>query len=755
MSLPNRSTHPAPFSLTLHPLQSVQRQAKGCRVRVGSGWERRAATALLGLLLVGLLLGVATRPAAADPLDQICKEVPAPVRPDFQTAGLVMDKPDLSQVPDAAPDPFKDTKVPISDVYGWAWRYTNYDLGCGADFIRDPNAVASTNVANIAMAGLATMTSAVNSVENMSRSASFDFLKPVVGSIADTLDERVLTVWLPLALLVVSLIVGFRATRASYSETFRRLLVVVVCVGLAVFALVFPVRAVNLMDDGATAVAEAAQAGFNPRASDLITRQALYQTWLVGNFGSADSPIATEYGPRLMSALTYTWSDVKRMNADPGAQQAIDKAKAAEFRTIATEVEKKDPAAYESFTGKTDTRTAGTILGGVWVLIMGFFVVLASLITVVARLIMIALVVAAPIGVVVGVVKYAVLQRMWDLFTAALVNIVKFTIAAGVMTLILGAIYNAPVGMGWQLLFAIVATVIAIMLTKPIASLKSMAGLDPTRHYLGDLLRRAGGTALGVVAGERVADRTADADYEVPVNTAADTPAGTTYRVQPVEPSMPPLPPPRVQVVAVGSATTPRLEPSVAEEPVPLAGRPVRDLERQALPTSTPASPNALPPETVEEVQPDDAPRPVQPVRVIPIVAGSVMRRPVVSEQAGYPPVDSRAAAELAASEPDSPPTGQLGQQAQPVVTTEAVPHPQPIEKTSRRTNQVDHQPGARAAETTVAYPTGIVVQTEQGIYRPDRPLRVEEYLRFPEPQLDANGEETWSPIYHAKAASR
>ena len=446
-------------------------------------------------------------PAAADPLDAICEEVPAPVRPDFQTAGLVMDKPDLATVPTVAPNPFTDENVPISSVYGWAWRYTNYDLGCGSDFIRDPSAVASTNLANIAMAGLTTMNSAVESVENMCRSASFDFFKPVVASVADTLDERILTVWLPLALLVVSIVLAFNAVRASYSETFRRLMVVVACVGLAVFALVFPVRATTLMDEGAKAVSSAAQAGFSPRASDLITREAIYNTWLVGNFGSADSPTATEYGPRLMSALTYTWSDVKAIDADPDVQEDIDKAKAAEFKKIAAEVEEKDPAAYESFTGKTDTRTAGTILGGVWVLIMGFFVVLASLLTLVARLIMIAMVVVAPIGVVVGVVKYAVLQRMWDLFTAALVNIVKFTIAAGVMTLVLGAIQTAPVGMGWQLLFAIIATVIAIMITKPIQSFKSMAGLDPNRAYLSSLLRRAGGTALGVVAGNRLNQR--------------------------------------------------------------------------------------------------------------------------------------------------------------------------------------------------------------------------------------------------------
>jgi len=83
-----------------------------------------------------------------------------------------------------------------------------------------------------------------------------------------------------------------------------------------------------------------------PRASDLITRESLYKTWLVGNFGSADSPTAVEYGPRLMSALTYTWSDVEAIKDDPDRQEDIDKAKAAEFKKIAEEVEKKDPAAY-------------------------------------------------------------------------------------------------------------------------------------------------------------------------------------------------------------------------------------------------------------------------------------------------------------------------------------------------------------------------------------------------------------------------
>ncbi len=717
---------------------------------------QRTLLVLLGLLLTALLVPVV--PAAADPLDAICEEVPAPVRPDFQTAGLVMDKPDLATVPAVAPDPFTDTSVPISSVYGWAWRYTNYDLGCGSDFIRDPSAVASTNLANVAMAGLTTMNSAVESVENMCRSASFDFFKPVVASVADTLDERILTVWLPLALLVVSIVLGFNAVRASYSETFRRLMVVVACVGLAVFALVFPVRATTVMDDGAKAVASAAQAGFNPRASDLITREAIYNTWLVGNFGSADSSTAEEYGPRLMSALTYTWSDVKRIEGikDPAqreeAQKAIDKAKAAEFKKIAAEVEEKDPAAYESFTGKTDTRTAGTILGGVWVLIMGFFVVLASMLTVVARLIMIALVVVAPIGVVVGVVKNAVLQRMWDLFTAALINIVKFTLAAGVMTLVLGAIQRAPVGMGWRLLFAIVATVIGIMVTKPIQSFKSMAGLDPNRAYLSSLLRRAGGTAVGVVAGNRLSQRDDAGRGSDSYSGMAPGESGVNYTVQPVEPSMPPLASPQA-VPAAAYASAGAIGWAGAERMAGTAPRPALEGARTT-PDPVRSSPNALPPDPEMVVPPEDPRRGPRPVTVVPIVAGAEIRRPAVAEQTTPGTAEPLSADSGPVRVGTGTDTGPAERPPRLTVAATAGVATASAEGTSR-IGPAGPPSAVRTVEPTAVYPTGIVVQGEPGVYRSGGQLKVEEYVRFPEPQVDANGEETWTPLYRSKAKAR
>jgi hypothetical protein len=130
--------------------------------------------------------------------------------------------------------------------------------------------------------------------------------------------------------------------------------------------------------------------------------------------------------------------------------------------------------------------------------------------------------------------------------------------------------------------------------------------------------------------------------------------------------------------------------------------------------------------ETGSETLPDNAPQ-LRPVTVTPTDAGVAPRRPVVPEYTAFPPVGWRSGS---ATDPDQRPD------LQPA-----------------RRSPVDLRAPDRAAETSVAYPTGIVVQSEPNLYRPGGPLRIEEYLWFPEPQLDANGEENWTPLYHSRAA--
>jgi hypothetical protein len=381
--------------------------------------------------------------------------------------------------------------------------------------------------------------------------------------------------------------------------------------------------------------------------------------------------------------------------------------------------------------------------------------------TILARLIMIALVVAAMVGTVVGVVNFAVLQRMWDLFTAAIINTVKFIIAAGVMTLVLGAIQGARISMGWQLLFAIVATVIAIMITKPIQSFKSMVGLDPTRSYLTGLLRRVGGTAAGVVAGNRLSQRD-DAAGGYPGTAAGD--AGTSYRVQPVEPSMPPLPPPRA-MPATAYASAGAVGWAGAERMAGVGPRPVLEGAHRTTPDPVRGSPNALPPsETV--VAPSDPPR-LRPAIVVPITAGVDARRPGVPGRATTTPgATPPGAPEPASTDPTATPlhpepvrvgsTPDPGS-AEPVrrlVVAGAAPS-SAVGDPSPRTKPAETPSALRSADPPAVYPTGIVVQSEPGLYRAGGQFRMDEYLRFPEPQVDAHGEETWTPLYHAAAKAK
>ena len=436
------------------------------------------------LLIVGLVVvaGLVTAgPASAD----ICQDAPAPVAPKSGLPGMLTSVP--KDVPDAAPDPFKDPAVPIGSVYGYNWGWANFDLGCGSDFLRDPVAVTNTKSANVVMAGLGGVLAGLGSLEEMAKTSSLDWLTTVVGGVADKIKGPLLGLWLPIGVLGVGLILAYRAKRAAYADTLRAALIIGGAVAMATFALVYPAAASKAVDNTVVAVSDAVGEQFSASASDAVTRESAYRTWLTGNFGDPDSAVARELGPRLMSATHYTWSDMKRIQADAGAKKAIDQAKAAEFKDVAKQLKDRDPGAYEVFTGRGE-RTAPALLGIVVVLCMGLFIALAMLMVLISRVMMQGLALAAPLAAVLGVLPThtSVLARLWDLFTAAIVAVAKFVVAGGVMAFVLGAIQaNDELGAGAKLFWVVVATVVALVLTRPIRSFKTIVpGLDPNKSYL-------------------------------------------------------------------------------------------------------------------------------------------------------------------------------------------------------------------------------------------------------------------------------
>jgi hypothetical protein len=697
--------------------------------RVRRGLVRLLVTTALAV--VGWV--VLAQPAAAD----ICQDAPAPIAPKSGLPGMLTSVP--ADVPDAAPDPFADPQVAIGEVYGYNWRWSNYDLGCGSDFLRDPVAVTNTQSANVVMSGLGGILAGLGSLEAMAKTSSLEWLTSVLGGVADRLRGPLLAVWLPLAMLGVGLIIGVRAKRASYADTMRTALIIVAAVTMAVFALVFPSTASRAVDHAVVGVSDAVGAQFSASATDAVTRESAYRTWLTGNFGDPDSAVARELGPRLMSATHYTWSDMKRITADPSVKGSIDQAKAREFKAVATTLEQRDPAAYETFTGRGE-RTAPALLGVVVVICMGLFIGLAMLMVLIARVMMQGLAIAAPLAAVLGVLPThtSVLSRLWDLFTAALVAVAKFVIAGGIMALVLGAIQsNDAVGAGAKLFWVIVATVVGIVLTRPVRSFKTIVpGLDPHKSYLRTAMHGVTtflGTRLGSEAGTEDGVRSSFAQAAAADETPATAATSTDARE-----SLAPLEAPTwvasssaspswTQVPSSSSATgleAPSTGPAPAQAvSAPagagswdrgqvwhgvVAGGPVR--------TALPAAPLRLEaaPATDNTRQPDTGPGP----RAVVLTKDTV----VDSTSVGGP-------------------------------TPQGADSPDPWWAQRPR-------PGVPAQSgTEVVYPTGVIVASEEhALYRrsdAENDHAAETYIALPEPELDQDGRELGMVPYQSSTGAR
>lgn len=462
---------------------------------------RVARRLLIGLGLVLVLLGGAGAgsQAHADGItDTLCKEVPKPQPPNWGAPGLLTAPKDLSTVPDQTPDVFApDSTLRISDVYGWSAHYDVYDLGCGNSFLSDPAAVMNTNLANSNIEFEQTNLALLAGAEDIVKS---DQLVNWLGDTLQTISTAITPIifggdgrpgWLGLAFIAVALIMAWNVRRMGYHDTARILGVVAGAIVLTAFALLMPVSMNEKLDQAVTSVAQTASSTGvgNASPSDLINRESTYHTWLANNFGDANSKLAAELGPKLWAATHYSYSDMKAIDANPDARKKLDELKAAQFKDVATRVKDTDPSAYERFTGRAD-RNNSAFLGALVSGLMSVFQWISLTMMALARLMMPALVIAAPFLALVGVLQvtrgHTALASLWDMFTASILAVAKFGIASAVMTLVMTAIFRSDtLNPGWKVFLLIIITVIGIMITKPIRTLKTIIpGMDPNKQLL-------------------------------------------------------------------------------------------------------------------------------------------------------------------------------------------------------------------------------------------------------------------------------
>jgi hypothetical protein len=313
------------------------------------GWWRRLTTvvvALLGLVLLGAVLPSTARAVPGVP---DCKVAPTPEVPGRGVEAFFEPAP---ATPPAAADPFvAGSTTTIHEQYGYAGlRWNTYGLGCLSG-VSSPEASVGTTVAN----WLFTLPKAITAATGAMLGAAYqpDFLRvfdPLISAVVDGLRRSVFEQWIGLMVAGLGFLIIWRARKSSLSGTAAAIGWAVFVMALATVLFRWPLAAGQAADTTVVATMSGVTAALDERdatgrsntgqlAASNLHEALLYQVWLGGEFGDANSVAARRYGAQLFDAQALTWAQAATLAQDPAAGQQIIEAKEAKFKQIAAQVE--------------------------------------------------------------------------------------------------------------------------------------------------------------------------------------------------------------------------------------------------------------------------------------------------------------------------------------------------------------------------------------------------------------------------------
>lgn len=531
--------------------------------------------ALLAVCLAGLVLllpaGSASAVQRAFPgVD--CTESPTPDMPGQGLAGFFEKAP--SPVP-AQADPFAEgATTTMYEQYGYSGlRWHTYDLGCGPDAARNPDAVIGTALSNWIIDIPIAWSALTSSVTEVAFEPSFlDMFDPAITRISGALHRSLFSTWVPAVIALLGIAILLKARRAALATTAASIgwALMVVLVATAIFR--WPLQAGHFADDtvtstlgsvvggidgGDTHVAPATTIGSN------VQESIFYSSWLAGTLGSTDSPTAKKYGGPLFRSQALTWHEASVVQSDPEAGKRIIEAKKDAFATIASQIKSSDPVAYEHLTGKrSDTRVGYAILSSLAAFLALPFLFVSALLLLGSFLIVRLAVMLFPAFATLGVFPAGrgLVIGIGRTVGAALVNAVIFGVGAAVTIRVLGLILDPESGLpGWLalVLMPLFGFVMWVAL-KPFRRLTAMVTPDSdpfgdAAGALGDAGRRGGRWAkrAGTAAAAAYAGNLAAAATVAAVEDDPPAPDRVEARPTMPDPPEPPRPPAAVSLTAV------------------------------------------------------------------------------------------------------------------------------------------------------------------------------------------------------------
>jgi hypothetical protein len=575
-------------------------------VRRGRPARRALGTLMAAFLAVTGFAVLTAQPAQALPGISDCKTAPTPEIPGRGLTGFFESEPE--RIPEAA-DPFAlDSSTSIYEQYGYAGlRFSNYDLGCGPDLARSPDATVGTTIANWVLTFPKATIAATGALLDAAYDPTFlGVFDPLVDTVTDALRRSVFEQWVVLVLAAIGALIIWRSRRAPLASTASAIGWALLVMIIATVLFRWPVEAGQVADRTVTTSLTAVTGALNGTSGEEETsagkeatanlhESLLYKAWLGGTFGDANSEVARTYGPKIFDAQALTWAQAEILRNDPERGERIIKAKNQEFEEAAEAVAKQDPDAYEYLVGRrSDNRVGYAVLAALATLCAVPFLLLSGLLVIGALIIVRLGVMLFPAIATLGM--FPTMRQLvigaGNTMASAVLNAVIFGIGSAVMIRAMGVILDPATGLPpWlNIILILLLTIVMWAALRPFRRLTRMVapGYEPIHeagtnlgrtgrgvgHLGGRLLGAAatgfiGGKAAGaaLAAHEPTADdglrdalstqvRSTRAEAAGPswgaTSTTTATGSGTYLAGPPVPPD--PGPPPRRGIPALGAA---------------------------------------------------------------------------------------------------------------------------------------------------------------------------------------------------------
>jgi hypothetical protein len=300
---------------------------------------------------------------------------------------------------------------------------------------------------------------------------------PVLTRVTATLRQVLFDPWVAVPVIIVGLLV---LVRARSGHTHRALFGAgwaVLVIGIVTVASNYPIWAGSIADDVAPTVmgdlhnrVGGTDMDATAAAAENVTHLVLWENWLTGTFGSADSPTARKYARDIYEGQALTWAEARQVSAGEG--DAIIERKQQQWVDAAEAIEKDDPDAYAYLVGKrSEARMSAAgwaIVSGAVVLPLIFF---AACMVIASLLIIRFVVMFLPVLGLVGLVDRAgsVFRNTMMVAGGAVLGAVVYTVAGAVAVMVYGVLLDpaAPLPSWLQVVLAAVTSVVIWVALKP------------------------------------------------------------------------------------------------------------------------------------------------------------------------------------------------------------------------------------------------------------------------------------------------